>query len=274
MQLQHIELSKLKDAAINMRHAKAAPDVSDILPSVKARGVLVPLLVRPNGDGESFEVVAGRRRYFAAKRAEEDGGEIDPLPCAIMEPGDDAAALEASMLENFARLDPDEMTQYETFVRLNTQGKTVEDIAATFGITEIMVRRRLALGELLPKIRGAYRKDAIDAATVRNLTMATKRQQRDWLKLFNSRTERAPRGQQLKHWLFGGQQIATTTAPTSATRFWRAAGPMSKSLRQDGDFALGTMRKPPRKTAGASTSPCPIAAKLKPMRVGSRARRR
>ncbi len=212
MQLQHIELSKLKDATINMRHAKAAPDVSDILPSVKARGVLVPLLVRPNGDGESFEIVAGRRRYFAAKRAEEDGGEIEPLPCAIMEPGDDAAALEASMLENLARLDPDEMTQYETFVRLTKEGKSVEDIAVTFGITELMVRRRLALGDLLPKIRDAYRKDAIDATTVRHLTMATQRQQRDWLKLFNSRKERAPRGQQLKQWLFGGQQIATTAA--------------------------------------------------------------
>jgi len=44
-----------------------------------------------------------------------------------MEPGDDAAALEASMLENLARLDPDEMTQYETFVRLNKTGKSVAD---------------------------------------------------------------------------------------------------------------------------------------------------
>lgn len=53
-----------------------------------------------------------------------------------MEPGDDAAAIEASMLENFARLDPDEMTQYETFVRLTKEGKSVAEIAATFGITE------------------------------------------------------------------------------------------------------------------------------------------
>ena len=212
MELQHIELSKLKDAAINMRHGKAAPDVSDILPSVKTRGVLVPLLVRPNGDGDSFEIVAGRRRYFAAKRVEEDGGGIDPLPCAVMEPGDDAAALEASMLENLARLDPDEMTQYETFVRLTKEGKSVEDIAATFGITELMVRRRLALGELLPKIREAYRNEDIDAETIRHLTMATKRQQRDWLKLFNSPDEYAPRGYQLKQWLFGGQQISTEVA--------------------------------------------------------------
>ena len=184
MQLQHIELGKLKDAAINMRHGKKAPDVSDILPSVKSRGILVPLLVRPNGDGESFEIVAGRRRYFAAKRVANDGGEIEPLPCAVMEPGDDAAALEASMLENIARLNPDEMTQYETFVRLTKAGKTVEDIASTFGITELMVKRRLALGDLLPKIRAAYRDEEIDAETVRYLTMATKRQQRDWLKLF------------------------------------------------------------------------------------------
>jgi len=212
MQLQHIELSKLKDAAINMRHTKAAPDVSDILPSIKTRGVLVPLLVRPNGDGKSFEIVAGRRRYFAAKSVAEDGGAVEPLPCAIMEPGDDAAALEASMLENLARLDPDEMTQYETFVRLTKAGKSVADIAATFGITELMVKRRLALGELLPKIRAAYRNEDIDAETIRHLTMASKRQQRDWLKLFNDADEYAPRGYQLKQWLFGGQQIATEVA--------------------------------------------------------------
>lgn len=212
MQLQHIELSKLKDAAINMRHSKAAPDVFDILPSIKTRGLLVPLLVRPNDDGESFEIVAGRRRYFAAKSVAEDGGTVEALPCAIMEPGDDAAALEASMLENLARLDPDEMTQYETFVRLTKAGKSVADIAATFGITELMVKRRLALGELLPKIREAYRNEDIDAETVRHLTMASKRQQRDWLKLFTDPEQYAPRGYQLKQWLFGGQQISTEVA--------------------------------------------------------------
>ncbi len=212
MQLQHIDLGMLKDAAINMRHGKAAPDVSDILPSMKVRGVLVPLIVRRNGDGESFEVVAGRRRYFAAKSLAEDGGAVEPLPCAIMEPGDDAAALEASMLENLARLDPDEMTQYETFVRLTKTGKTVADIAATFGITELMVKRRLALGELLPKIREAYRNEDIDAETIRHLTMASKRQQRDWFKLFDDSEQYAPRGYQLKQWLFGGQQIATEVA--------------------------------------------------------------
>src|SRR5437016_4872880 len=110
MELQHIAFERLHISPLNMRHAKRDPDVSDILPSVKARGILQPLLVRPNQDG--FEIVAGRRRYFAAKAVREERGEIAPLPCAVMEAGDDAAALEASLIENVARLDPDEMSQH------------------------------------------------------------------------------------------------------------------------------------------------------------------
>ncbi len=210
MELRHIPLSDLSVSALNMRHGKAAPDVSDILPSIRARGILQPLLVRPNHEG--FEVVAGRRRYFAAKALAEDGAEIEPLPCAVMAPGDDAEALEASLIENLARLDPDEMAQHETFSRLIKEGRTVAQIAATFGITEIMVRRRLALGNLLPAIRSLYRKGEIDAETVRHLTMASKVQQKEWHRLYADKEAHAPRGFQLKQWLFGGNSLSTKVA--------------------------------------------------------------
>lgn len=212
MELQHIEIGKLKVAAVNMRHGKKAPDISDILPSVKARGVLVPLLVRPNGDDQSFEIVAGRRRYFAVKAVAEEAGEVEALPCAVMAPGDDAAALEASLIENLARLDPDEMSQFETFVKLTKAGKTIPEIAGTFGITEVMVKRRLALGNLLPKIREAYRGEEIDAETIRHMTLATKAQQKDWLALYQDPEQHSPRAWQLKQWLFGGQEISTEAA--------------------------------------------------------------
>ncbi|MER9057993.1 ParB/RepB/Spo0J family partition protein [Mesorhizobium sp. M0910] len=212
MQLAHIPLDQLNICALNMRHGKRAPDISDILPSVRARGVLVPLLVRPNGQPETFEIVAGRRRYFAAKSLADERGEGDPLPCAIMEDGDDADALEASLIENLARLDPDEVSQWETFSRLARQGRTVPDIAATFGITDLKVKRILALGDLLPKIREAYRREEIDAETVRHLTMASKAQQKDWLALCADPDQYAPRGFQLKQWLFGGQSISTKVA--------------------------------------------------------------
>ncbi|MBN9235739.1 chromosome partitioning protein ParB [Mesorhizobium hungaricum] len=212
MQLAHVSIDQLSVSAINMRHSKRAPDISDILPSVRARGVLVPLLIRPNGSPDTFEIVAGRRRYFAAKTVADERGEAEPLPCAIMEEGDDADALEASLIENIARLDPDEVSQWETFTRLIKEGRSVADIAATFGLTEPQVKRILALGDLLPKIREAYRREEIDVETVRHLTMASKAQQKDWLALFNDPDNRAPRGWQLKQWLFGGQSISTKVA--------------------------------------------------------------
>ncbi len=212
MQLAHIELERLSISPLNMRHGKKAPDVSDILPSIRARGVLVPLLVRPNGTPDTFEIVAGRRRWFSAKAVKEERGEVQPLPCAIMEEGDDAAALEASLIENLARLDPDEMSQYETFALLVKKGRTVPDIASTFGITERQVTQRLALGNLLPRIRGAYRAEVIDVETVRHLTLASKSQQKEWLALFEAEDSRAPMGSDLKHWLFGGQSVSTKVA--------------------------------------------------------------
>lgn len=212
MHLTHIEIGNLAVAAVNMRHGRKAPDVSDILPSVRTRGILVPLLVRPNGQPDHFEIVAGRRRYYAARTIADEGGEIEPLPCAVMEPGDDAAALEASLIENIARLDPDEMNQYETFARLIKEGRSVAEIALTFGLTERRVNQRLALGNLLPKIRTAYRNKEINAETVRHLTLATKTQQQEWLTLFSDPEMRAPLGSQLKAWLFGGQSISTKAA--------------------------------------------------------------
>jgi len=168
--------------------------------------------VRPNGSPDTFEIVAGRRRYFSAKAVEAERGAFEPLPCAVMEPGDDAAALEASLIENIARLDPDEMSQYETFVRLTKEGRTAAEIAATFGITERMVGQRLALGNLLPKIRDVYRNEEIDAETIRHLTLASKAQQKEWLALFADPEGNAPLGHQLKQWLFGGQSVSTKVA--------------------------------------------------------------
>jgi len=214
MKLDFIPLDKLHRSRANMRFAKRPSDVSDILPSIRARGVIVPIVVRPEPDeaGHSaFGVVAGDRRFTAASiiadEVRSSGGEPEAMPCAIMEDGDDAAALEASMLENMARLDADEVKRWESFTRLVKTGRSVEDIAATFGLPELAVKRTLALGNLLPRIRALYAAEQIDRATVRTLTLATKRQQSEWLKLFDDPKGFAPRGSNLKAWLLGGQTI-------------------------------------------------------------------
>lgn len=219
MQIEHIPLARLSVAAINMRRGRKSPDISDILPSIRARGVLSPLFVRPaacpageGGAPDRFEILAGKRRYFASLEAARDLGEDRALPCIVLGPQDDAEALEISMIENLLREEPDEVTQWESFTRLVREGRSVADIAATFALTELKVKRILALGNLLPRIREAYRSEAIDAATIRHLTLASKAQQKAWLALFDDADAHAPRGSQLKAWLFGGASIATGVA--------------------------------------------------------------
>lgn len=312
MKLEFLPLSKLHCSRSNMRFAKKAPDVSDILPSIRGRGVLVPILVRPEPDaaGDSgFGVVAGNWRFVAATPVAEEirdgGGDPEPMPSAILEAGDDVAALEASMLENLQRLDADEVTRWVRFCDLVRQGRTVADIATTFALPELSLKRTLALGNLLPRIRTLYRTDRIDATSVRHLTLASKSQQRDWLALLDDPRAHAPTGHQLKGRLFGGQAIplrhalfdnaveqlvtiadlfgeaaiSPTAAPSGRRRMPRstvAAPPMSRpdgatpsSCRTPRISPHGNMRRRPSATAGASISMCGRAARWCSLRATS-----
>lgn len=213
MKLDFIAQDRLFPSPVNMRAAKKRRGhIQDLLPLIRARGVLVPLIVRPNGAPDHFEIVAGLRRFDCAQIVAGESGQAEPLPCAIIEPGDDAAALEASIMENSARLDPDEVTRWESFTALVREGRSVESIASHFGLPELMVKRALALGNLLPRIRDLYRAEKISPESVRHLTLASKAQQRDWLALWDDKEATAPVGFRLKTWLFGGQSIATRYA--------------------------------------------------------------
>src|SRR3546814_7352639 len=82
VKLDFIPLDKLSVSKANMRHGKKPPDISDILPTVRARGVIQPIIVRPNGGPDSFEIVAGRRRFHAATivaRSEAHPSELQSL---------------------------------------------------------------------------------------------------------------------------------------------------------------------------------------------------
>jgi len=235
MKLDFIDLDKLSIAKTNMRGKGKDPDIADILPSIRARGILVPLLVRPNCAEGRFEIVAGRRRFTAANAVVREGGAVGPLPCAILDAGDDAGALEASMLENLARVAPDEVGQWEAFVALVKAGRSTDEVADTFGFEPQTVKRILALGNLVPRIRTLYRGGEIDAATVRHLTLATKSQQSAWLALFDDRDAYCPTGHQLKAWLFGGSAIAVSRALFDVAA--SGAAIVSDLFGEDGFFA-------------------------------------
>lgn len=205
-----IPLSALHISKTNMRNGRKAPDVSDILPSIRAKGVRQPLLVRAEGEG--FGVVAGRRRYFALKQVETETSETPLVRCEVMTDDDEASAIAASIIENVGRRAAHEMEEYVAFKRLADVGETVEAIAVFFAVTEKDVRSVLALASLSPAIRKLYADDDIDPETIRALTLATKEQQAEWLRLFKSEDERAPRGRSCRAWIAGGAAITADKA--------------------------------------------------------------
>ncbi|MAB12182.1 MAG: partitioning protein [Halioglobus sp.] len=208
--LTHIPLDQLSVSKLNMRHGRKKPDVSDILPSIREKGIRQTLLVRREGDG--YGVIAGRRRYFALLELAKETGTNPLVPCAVMSEEDAASAIEASIIENVARLPATEMEQYVAFRKLADEGKQPADIATFFGVTELLVRRVLALASLAAPIRKLYAEDEIDRETIRALTLATPAQQAEWLKLWNSKTERAPFGRACRAWVTGGTTITTDKA--------------------------------------------------------------
>lgn len=208
MKLKHIPLEQLKPSPANVRKYQAR-QVDDLVPSIRTLGLIQPLVVRPNCDG--FEIVAGQRRYHALRVIAGDT-DLAPVPCILMEETDDAHAIEASLVENIARLPMDEIDQYRAFAALTKEGLSAEDIAARFCLSEKMVRQRLAIANLYSPILTAYRKGQIHASDLRLLTMASKAKQKDWFALFKSDDEHTPSGRDLKRWLFGGGDIPVRNA--------------------------------------------------------------
>src|SRR3546814_13694480 len=73
MQIENIAIDRLSISKAIMRQGKKPPDVSDILPSIIKRGVIIPVIVRPNCNEGHFEICAGKRRFYASLAAQPAG---------------------------------------------------------------------------------------------------------------------------------------------------------------------------------------------------------
>src|SRR3546814_21022358 len=119
----------------------------------------------------------------------------------------------------------DLVSQWEAFVALVKTGRSVDEVADTFGFEPSAVKRILPLGNLLPRIRTLYRGGQIDVNTVRHPTLASKSQQKEWLALFDDESAHCPTGYPLKTSLFGRTAIAVTHAQFAIAAFQRAPVP-------------------------------------------------
>ncbi len=127
--------------------------------SIRARGVLEPLIVTPEG-----RLLAGRRRLVAARRAG-----LTVVPVRVCEVSDERAAIEISLVENVVRADLDPLTRAKSYRGLVEQGATVEDIATLVGQGIGHVYQHLALLDLHPEVQKALHASQLRFADARAL---------------------------------------------------------------------------------------------------------
>jgi ParB family transcriptional regulator, chromosome partitioning protein len=186
-----VPLDKLKKSPKNVRkipHTKA--EIAALAASIGALGMLqYPVVepeIGPNGKPSGFYLVnAGEGRRLAqllrAKRKEIKPGEL--IRCVL---DTEHNATEISLAENAIRTDMHPADQYEAFAKLHAEdGMSAEDIAARFGVTAAVVRQRLKLGAVSPKLMALYRKGEmnLDQLSAFAITEDHARQERIWSEL-------------------------------------------------------------------------------------------
>ena len=133
--------------------------IAELSASIKESGVLQNLIVVQGARGR-YEVCAGGRRLeaLALLVGHAHIAENYPVPVLIV-PAD--KALIASLSENCFHIPMSPADEYAAFAKLAEQGKPVEDIAAAFGVTPLVVKRRLKLAAVSPKLMAQFRQGQI-----------------------------------------------------------------------------------------------------------------
>lgn len=151
-------------------------DMDGLTASVKANGIIEPLVVRPqNGH---FEIIAGARRFRAAQAAG-----LDAVPVTLRE-ASDQVALELAILENLQRHDVHPLDEALGIDRLMKADPayTVDAVAARLGKSERQIRHTLKLLQLAPEVREAFEQDRITAGHAHAIARLEPGRQKEALK--------------------------------------------------------------------------------------------
>jgi len=136
-------------------------DLTELAASIRARGVLEPLLVRPVPGSSRFQLIAGERRFQAALEAG-----LSHVPCIELRLSDQEA-LEVALIENLQRKDLTPFEEAEGYRTLHEKyGYTHDQIAAAVGKSRTTITETLRLLAIPPAIRDLCRHADITAKSV------------------------------------------------------------------------------------------------------------
>ncbi len=147
-------IDQLQAGAFQPRQNFAEEDLENLSKSLKEKGVLQPLLVRPLADGAAagqtpYEIVAGERRWRAAQRAR-----LHQVPVLVRELSD-TEALEIAIIENVQRADLNPIEESLAYQRLMQEfSYTQDELAKTLGKSRSHIANMLRLTGVSDKVRG------------------------------------------------------------------------------------------------------------------------
>jgi len=137
--------------------------MADLAASIKEKGVLSPILVRPIG-ADRYEIVAGERRWRAAQIAK-----LHDVPVVVRELADDQA-LEIAIIENVQRADLNAVEEGAAYEELITKfGRTQEDVAREVGKSRSHIANTIRLLRLPDAVKAWIREGKLTAGHARTL---------------------------------------------------------------------------------------------------------
>jgi ParB family chromosome partitioning protein len=178
--LVSIPLSSLRRSKLNVRKTEPLSEIEQLAASIKSKGLLENLVVRPGigGNQESFEVIAGSRRFAALKllAKQKHVSRDHPVSCLLLSSCEASDLIEISLAENLVRAPVHPADQFEAFANLQKEGLSVDEIGARFGLATTIVRQRLKLAAVSPKLMAEYRAKAMTLEQLMAYTISDDRE--------------------------------------------------------------------------------------------------
>lgn len=161
---RRLPIESLSPNPRNPRRAFDASDLDDLANSVREKGVVQPILVRPAGGEGAYEIIAGERRWRAAQKAG-----LHEVPVVVHE-ASDKEALELAIIENVQRADLNPLEEAHGYEQLiDEHGYSAAELADVIGKSRPHVANTLSLLRLPGAVLDYVRDGKLTAGHARTL---------------------------------------------------------------------------------------------------------
>ena len=164
--VSYINLSDIKPNPGQPRHDFNNNSLDELSKSIKEKGVITPITIRESNTG--YEIIAGERRWRAAKKAK-----LKSIPAYVLNISSKAEMLEVALIENIQREDLNPIEEAEGYAVLNSKyGLSHNNISKAIGKKRVTISNALRLLKLPPEIRKSIRSGEITAGHGRAILQA------------------------------------------------------------------------------------------------------